>query len=62
MPVFKATDLGDTIKASFTDGSMVFWDFEGEVKAHKLLQFHMHAPSEHTFDGKNYDIEFHFVH
>jgi carbonic anhydrase len=22
----------------------------------------MHAPSEHTFDGKFYDLEFHFVH
>ena len=41
---------------------MVYWDFEGDVKAHKLLQFHMHAPSENTFDGKHYDLEFHFVH
>jgi carbonic anhydrase len=26
-----------------------------------LLQFHFHSPSEHTFNGKNYDLEVHFV-
>lgn len=26
------------------------------------LQFHFHAPSEHTFDGKFYDLELHIVH
>ena len=23
---------------------------------------HIHAPSEHTFDGKHYDLELHLVH
>lgn len=41
---------------------MVYWDFEGDIKAYKLVQFHMHAPSEHTYDGVHYDLEFHFVH
>ena len=27
-----------------------------------LLQFHFHAPSEHTLDGTSYDLELHFVH
>lgn len=27
-----------------------------------LLQFHFHAPSEHTVDGKPFDAEVHFVH
>jgi carbonic anhydrase len=27
-----------------------------------LLQFHFHAPSEHTIDGKAYDAELHLVH
>ena len=25
-------------------------------------QFHIHAPSEHTFDGVSRDLELHFVH
>ncbi len=31
-------------------------------KTYKLLQFHYHAPSEHTVDGKHYPLEVHFVH
>jgi len=27
-----------------------------------LAQFHFHAPSEHTLDGKSYPLESHFVH
>ena len=26
------------------------------------IQFHIHAPSEHTFNGKYYDLELHIVH
>lgn len=29
---------------------------------YQLLQFHFHAPSEHTVDGKLYDAELHLVH
>jgi carbonic anhydrase len=29
---------------------------------YKLVQFHFHAPSEHTVDGKSYDAELHLVH
>lgn len=28
----------------------------------ELVQFHFHAPSEHTFDGKHAPLEIHFVH
>lgn len=31
-------------------------------KEYKLLQFHYHAGSEHTVDGKRYPLEVHFVH
>lgn len=26
------------------------------------IQFHFHSPSEHTVDGKQYDLEMHIVH
>ncbi len=31
-------------------------------KTYKLLQFHYHAVSEHTIDGKHFPLEVHFVH
>jgi len=31
-------------------------------KTYKLLQFHYHALSEHTINGKHFPIEVHFVH
>jgi carbonic anhydrase len=30
-------------------------------KEYKLTQFHLHTPSEHQINGKNFDLEFHFV-
>lgn len=29
---------------------------------YQIVQFHFHAPSEHTLDGKSYDMEMHIVH
>jgi carbonic anhydrase len=29
---------------------------------YRLLQYHLHAPSEHTLDGRSYDAEAHLVH
>ncbi|MEU4219378.1 carbonic anhydrase family protein [Actinoplanes sp. NPDC026623] len=29
---------------------------------YELSEFHFHAPSEHTFDGRTADVEAHFVH
>jgi carbonic anhydrase len=29
---------------------------------YKLEQFHFHTPSEHQFDGENFDMELHLVH
>ena len=41
---------------------MAFWDEEDEMELFKVLQMHFHAPSEHTVDGKHYDLELHIVH
>ena len=51
-------DNGHTVQLSYARGSSM------SVQAHKydLVQFHFHAPSEHTVGGKPYPMEAHFVH
>eukprot|EP00644_Phytophthora_capsici_P017307 jgi/Phyca11/20053/fgenesh1_pg.PHYCAscaffold_57_\ len=56
---FNLTQGGEGFKAAVVDGSC-------QVRANKakynLLQFHVHAPSEHTLNGEPLDGEVHFVH
>ncbi|KAG3160103.1 hypothetical protein PI124_g17566 [Phytophthora idaei] len=56
---FNLTQDGEGFMGSVIDGSC-------QVKANKaqydLLQFHVHAPSEHTLNGDPLDGEVHFVH
>lgn len=33
----------------------------GETLEYKSLQFHLHTPSEHTIEGKHFDVEVHLV-
>lgn len=50
------------------NGHTIQFNVDGENKVklngkdYKLLQFHYHALSEHTIDGKHSPIEVHFVH
>lgn len=55
-------DKSHTFQVNFDDGSLVLWDTNGDSKAYYLLQYHVHAPSEHTVDGKNFEVEIHMVH
>lgn len=50
---------GHTWQANIGDSANVLVD--GSAKF-KLGQFHFHAPSEHTIDGKRFPLEAHFVH
>ena len=56
---FTILNNGHTIQANATteNNSIVV-----EGKQYNLAQFHFHTPSEHQFNGQNYDIELHFVH
>jgi carbonic anhydrase len=52
------TNNGHTVQAEVGKGSSI--EIDGVTFA--LLQFHFHAPSEHTVQGKSFPLEAHFVH
>jgi carbonic anhydrase len=49
---------GHTIKVTLPAGSTIQLD----GNEYKLVEFHFHAPSEETFDGKGYPMVMHLVH
>lgn len=51
-------DNGHTIQVDVEPGSSI--EVDGE--SYELLQFHLHAPSEHLVDGRPADAELHLVH
>lgn len=57
-------NITQTIKVDIDhlDGYFVVYEDERRTEAYKPLQFHFHAPSEHTFDSKHYDLELHIYH
>ncbi len=54
----KVIDNGHSIKVTPKEGGTI--ELHGET--FKLLQFHFHGKSEHTVDGKRYDMVVHLVH
>ena len=51
-------NTGHTIQVAYQDGSWI----EVDGTKYHLLQFHFHAPSEHTVTGNPYEMEMHLVH
>jgi carbonic anhydrase len=49
---------GHTVQVNYDAGSSITFN----ETPYDLLQFHFHHPSEHTLDGKVFDMEVHFVH
>ncbi|TWX64775.1 carbonic anhydrase family protein [Colwellia demingiae] len=49
---------GHTIQANIKGNNT----FTNDAGSFNLLQFHFHAPSEHTIDSKSFPLEVHFVH
>jgi carbonic anhydrase len=56
--VVDALDNGHTIQVNSKTGEKLTVG----GKTYALLQFHFHAPSEHTVDGRHLPMEMHFVH
>ena len=44
------------------DGNFIMHEDDKEDEVFNPVQFHYHAPSEHTIDGRHYDLEMHFYH
>lgn len=60
---YKSSDLhiinnGHFIEVEYQDGSYINYQSDD----YHLIQFHFHAPSEHSIDGKYYPMEMHLVH
>lgn len=53
----KMVNTGHTIQVDAVGGTLR----RGE-ESYDLLQYHVHAPSEHQVDGKSFPLEIHFVH
>lgn len=58
------TDHEKSVKIDLAGGvgNLVLSTNTGDVKIYQALQLHFHAPSEHRFNGKEYDLELHIVH
>lgn len=54
----KIKNNGHTLQVNYAPGSSI----RANGVTYQLLQFHFHAPSEHTIDGRAADMEVHFVH
>ena len=50
------------IKINHIDGNLVIHESDHEDEVFHPVQFHFHSPSEHTIDGRHYDLEMHFYH
>lgn len=55
---FECINNGHTVQVNFPTGNT----FTLDHTTYSLKQFHFHASSEHTVDGKSYPLEAHFVH
>lgn len=51
-------NTGHSIQVNVEPGSLL--NLDGQY--YELAQFHMHAPGEHTIDGRTFQAEMHFVH
>jgi carbonic anhydrase len=49
---------GHTVQVNYDSGSYI----ELDGQRYDVLQYHYHAPSEHTIEGKFFAAEFHIVH
>ena len=59
---YSVSSAGGTLFPQTETGRLEVNYEDGRKGLNKLFQFHMHAPSEHTVEGKNYPLELHIIH
>ena len=52
------TNTGDFVKVRYEDGGVVLLD----GREYRLIECHVHYPSEHTIEGERFALETHLVH
>ena len=58
---FEVENTGHVVEVVYDAGSSIRLG-KSVTDVYQLLQFHFHAPSEHTINGTRYDAEVHLVH
>lgn len=58
----KVDDTGNSLQVNGPFSKLIATDVEGDVYEYEAIQFHFHAPAEHTIRGDYYDLEVHIVH
>ena len=58
--MLEVINTGHTIQVNCSSTADNYIEISGQK--YELLQFHLHTPSEHKIDGKDYPMELHLVH
>lgn len=59
---FEVENTGHVVEVPYEAGSFLVIDNGSLAERFEVVQFHFHAPSEHTVNGKQFDMELHIVH
>jgi len=58
----KVDETAYSLKVNGSFSKLRATDVDGHVYEFEAIQFHFHAPAEHTINGHQYDLELHIVH
>jgi len=57
-----ANNNGHTVQWNIKESDQLSCELVIDNEVYKMLQFHYHVPTEHTFNGQQKHLEIHFVH
>ena len=62
LPGLKVIDDGKSLTVAGPFSKLRAADMDGNTYEFEAIQFHFHAPAEHTINGGQYELELHIVH